>query len=149
MLAVPRDAMLFSCNDQLFKLVDVFRKSLSMSATIVQQWPVKVASSNLGHGYFATRSTQPSIPPGSVLSSSLCKWVTEVTARCGRGPVHPRQHFPTASMFSENHCRVWNLWNVDKYRLIGDRLKGSGTWQVISEQKQRIFYRYINNVTHS
>jgi len=31
----------------------------------------EVAGSNLGRGYFASRSTQPSIPPGSVYECQL------------------------------------------------------------------------------
>ena len=33
----------------------------------------EAAGSNLGRGYFSPRSTQPSIPPGSVMNTS-CGW---------------------------------------------------------------------------
>jgi len=56
----------------------------------------EVASSIFGLGYFAARPTQPFILPGRLMSSSLCKWVTEETARCTRGGQWP--HLPTQDL---------------------------------------------------
>ena len=71
----------------------------------------EVAGSNLGRGYFAPRSTQPSIPPGSA---------NEYQLRLGR----QRQvwFIPIAELKSlENTCHTWALlrwWFTTKSRYI-------------------------------
>ena len=47
---------------------------------------------------------------GRLMSSSLCKWVTEVTARCGRGLVHHAQHLLTQQNGDEHHQISDKLW---------------------------------------
>jgi len=41
-----------------------------------------------------TRKTQPTSLRGRLMSISLCKWVTEVATRCGRGLIRRPSHLP-------------------------------------------------------
>jgi len=46
-----------------------------------------MARSNLDRGYCAPRSTQPSIPPGSVYEQDLCKSITDDNGGFGKAPI--------------------------------------------------------------
>jgi len=94
------------------------------SACVVECWICnwEVAGSNLGLGYFAPRSTQPSIPPGSV---------NEYQLRLGR----QRQVWLIPIVDERVGVQV-KLWNPSRTRAIperfcgGDSLRRGATWSV-------------------
>ena len=65
-------------------------RCISVHVVECRTYNCEIVGSNLGHGYCAPRSTQPSISLVSFTSCSLCKQVIAVTARCERSapPYH-------------------------------------------------------------
>ena len=59
-------------------------RCISVHVVECRTYNCEIVGSNLGHGYCAPRSTQPSISLVSFTSCSLCKQVIAVTARCER-----------------------------------------------------------------
>ena len=108
------------CRHVFLLLMLMFGGALDSSGCVVEcricNW--EVAGSNLGLGYFAPRSTQPSIPPGSV------KWVPVIAGKAKAGMAYSdcwwtcRCAGKTVKCL-ENTCHTWALlwwWFTTKRR---------------------------------